>query len=62
MKPINIGFGSMTYTIIYRDIRGHIRTGFASGSHDKKTALRQTQKKFKNVLALIPGNHQVILG
>jgi hypothetical protein len=62
MKNIDVGFGSMIYTVIYQDQNGDIRHNTASGSHDRSTAMRQTQKKFKKVLALIPGSHQVVLG
>ena len=45
MKTTSIGFGSMVYTVIYRDASVQIRTELVSGSHDKKIAWRQTQKK-----------------
>ena len=62
MKSVNIGYGSMMYTVIYQKLNGDVCYELASGSHDKKTAWRQSKKKFKRILALVPGNHKVVVG
>ncbi len=63
MKSQDIGPGSMIYTVIYRKLNGSLDSELVLGSHSKATAWQQSQKKFnKRALALIPGNHNVILG
>ena len=62
MKNTSIGPGSMTYTVIYQKLNGDYTSEVVSGSHSKPSAWRQSQKKFKKrVIALVPGNHTVIL-
>jgi hypothetical protein len=63
MKNIDIGPGSMTYTVIYQKPNGDFGSEVVLGSYSKPTAWRQSQKRFKKrVVALIPGNHKVLLG
>ena len=62
MKRVDIGFGSMTYTVIYQQPNGEIARDIVSGSHDKKAAWMQSKRKFKGILALVPGSHQIIIG
>jgi len=60
-KPKNIGSGGMSWTVVFQELNGDVSSLLVSGSHDKNTAWRQSQSFFKQrVLALIPGNHQVI--
>ena len=60
-KTTSIGPGSMTWTAIFQELSGDVSYEVVSASHDKNTAWRQAQSFFKQrVLALVPGNHQVI--
>jgi hypothetical protein len=61
IKPQNIGPGGMSWTIVFQELNGDVTSTLGSGSHDSKTAWHQAQKSFnKRVLAMIPGNHQVV--
>ncbi len=61
VKPVSMGSGSMSWTIIFQEPNGDVASTLASGSHDGKIAWEQAQKKFKKrVLAMFPGNHRVI--
>ena len=60
-KPQSIGAGGMSWTIVFQELNGDVSYTLASGSHDKKIAWEQAQKSFrKRVLAMLPGNHQVV--
>ena len=60
-KPQSIGSGGMSWTIIFQELNGDVSSTLCAGSHDSKMAWEQAQKTFKKrVLAMIPGNHQVI--
>ena len=60
-KPQSIGPGGMSWTIVFQELNGDVSHIIGSGSHDKKTAWEQAQGTFnKRVIAMIPGNHQVI--
>jgi len=60
-KPQSIGSGGMSWTIVFQELNGDVSSLLVSGSHDRKNAWAQAQSFFKQrVLALIPGNHQVI--
>ena len=60
-KPQSIGVGGMSWTVVFQELNGDVSSLLVSGGHDKNTAWRQSQSFFKQrVLALIPGNHQVI--
>ena len=60
-QPKIIGPGTMPWTIVFQELNGDVSYTLASGSHDNDTAWEQAQKSFsKRVLALIPGNHQVV--
>ena len=60
-KPQSIGSGGMSWTIVFQELNGNVSSALAAGSHDKKIAWEQAQNTFrKRVLALIPGNHQVV--
>lgn len=60
-NPQNIGPGGMSWTIVFQELNGDVSHALASGSHDKKIAWEQAQSTFnKRVLAMIPGNHQVL--
>jgi hypothetical protein len=61
IKPKNIGTGGMSWTVVFQELNGDVSFLLVGASHDKNTAWRQAQSFFKQrVLALIPGNHQVI--
>jgi hypothetical protein len=61
VKPVSVGAGGMSWTVVFQELNGDVSHTLVSGGHDKKTAWRQAQSFFKQrVLALIPGNHQVI--
>ena len=61
IKPTSIGPGSMAWTIVYQELNGDVSSQVVSASHDKKIAWRQAQSFFKQrVLALIPGNNEVV--
>lgn len=63
MKRTNIGPGSMTYTVIYQKLNGDFGYEIVSGSYSKSAAWQQAQIRFnKRVIALMPGNHKVIMG
>ena len=56
-----IGPGSMTWTVVFQELNGDISSEIRFGSHSRIVAWKQAQKSFKKrVLALIPGNHNVI--
>ena len=60
-KPQTIGTGGMSWTIVFQELNGDVSSTLATGSHDKNVAWEQAQSTFrKRVLAMIPGNHQVI--
>ena len=61
MKITNVGFGSMTYTVIFQEHNGDTSYEVVTASHDRSTAWRQSQKKFKRVMALVPGQHTVFI-
>ena len=52
----------MTYTVIYQEYGGDIKSSIITGSHDKKIVWSQSKKKFKRLLAIVPGRHQVVFG
>ena len=61
VKPKNIGPGSMSWTIVFQELNGDVTYELAAGSPDKNVAWEQAQNFFyKRVLAIIPGNHQVV--
>ncbi|MHC4213938.1 MAG: hypothetical protein ACYSWP_11250 [Planctomycetota bacterium] len=61
VNPQTMGKGGMSWTVVFQELNGDVSSTLASGSHDKLVAWEQAQKTFKNrVLALIPGNHQVV--
>ena len=60
-KPQSIGPGGMSWTIVFQELNGDVSSALGAGSHDKKIAWEQAQSTFrKRVLAMIPGNHQVL--
>ena len=60
-KPKNIGSGGMSWTIVFQELNGNVTYELAAGSPDKNVAWEQAQNFFyKRVLAIIPGNHQVV--
>lgn len=60
-KPQTIGTGGMSWTIVFQELNGDVSSALATGSHDKTVAWEQAQSTFrKRVLAMIPGNHQVV--
>ena len=60
-KPQSIGPGGMSWTIVFQELNGDVSSALGAGSHDKKIAWEQAQSTFrKRVLAMIPGNHQVV--
>jgi hypothetical protein len=61
MKTTNVGFGSMTYTVIFQQRNGDTSYEVVTASHDRSTAWRQSQKKFKRIVALVPGQHTVFI-
>ncbi len=61
VKPKNIGPGSMSWTIVFQELNGDVAYTIVSGSPDKNIAWEQAQNFFyKRVLAILPGNHQVV--
>ena len=60
-NPQSIGPGGMSWTIVFQELNGDVSSTIGSGSHDKNVAWEQAQNTFrKRVLAIIPGNHQVV--
>tara|TARA_R110000824_G_scaffold198415_2_gene382432 strand:+ start:1593 stop:1805 length:213 start_codon:yes stop_codon:yes gene_type:complete len=61
VPPKDIGAGSMSWTIIFQELNGEVASVLAAGSHDELIAWDQAQKSFnRRVLAILPGNHQVV--
>ena len=61
VKPKNIGPGGMSWTIVFQELNGDVTFILAAGRHDKNVAWEQAQGFFhKRVLAILPGNHQVM--
>ena len=56
-----IGKGDMPWTVIFQELNGDVSSTLAYGSHDKGAAWLEAQSFFyKRVLAILPGNHQVV--
>ena len=61
-RHVDIGPGSMIWTIILQNPNGDIESKIASGSYDKNVAWMQAKTRFRNrIMALVPGSHQVVV-